>query len=181
MEQPFSVTRGSGTPLRRKRAEPASMVAPIRVRHRVESVVKPFGKFGGWDMAKLWLGVFLMAAELVAPHGAWGRLDAGQTPTIAEKTAGAQKLAGYFNLYWDAKQGKLWLEIDKWGSEFLYQSGLPAGIGSNDIGLEREQVSATGIGRFERSGPKVLLIADPMRYWAFSDYADEWRDVHDSF
>ena len=45
--------------------------------------------------------------------------DNPPTPTIAEKTAGAQKLPGYFNLYWDAKQGKLWLEIDKWSTEFL--------------------------------------------------------------
>src|SRR5258706_4852368 len=147
MEQPFSVTRGSVTPLRRKRAEPASMVAPIRVRHRVESVVKPFGKFGGWDMAKLWRGVLLMASALVAPHGAWGRPEAGQTPTIAEKTAGAQKLPGYFNLYWDAKQGKLWLEIDKWGSEFLYQSGLSAGMGSNELWRGRRQVGGWGGGR----------------------------------
>ena len=36
-----------------------------------------------------------------------------QTPSIAEKVAGAQKFPGYFNFYWDAKQGKLWLEIDK--------------------------------------------------------------------
>ena len=63
-----------------------------------------------------------------------------QTPTIGEKAAGMQKLPGYFNLYWDAKQGKLWLEIDKWGTEFLYQTGLPAGIGSNDIGLDRGQL-----------------------------------------
>ena len=33
--------------------------------------------------------------------------------TIAEKTKDAQKFAGYFNLYWDPKTGKLWLEIDK--------------------------------------------------------------------
>src|SRR5690242_4307120 len=62
------------------------------------------------------------------------RPDAAKSPTIAEKTAGAEKLPGYFNLYWDAKQGKLWLEIDKWNKEFLYESSLPAGIGSNEIG-----------------------------------------------
>lgn len=33
--------------------------------------------------------------------------EAKKTPTIAEKTAGAEKKPGYFNLYWDAKQGKL--------------------------------------------------------------------------
>ena len=47
------------------------------------------------------------------------------TPTIAEKTKDAKKLAGYFNLYWDARAGKLWLEIDKWNTEFLYQTSLP--------------------------------------------------------
>ncbi|MGB2624495.1 MAG: zinc-dependent metalloprotease [Candidatus Acidiferrum sp.] len=109
------------------------------------------------------------------------RLDASKTPTIAEKTAGAEKLPGYFNLYWDAKQGKLWLEIDQWGKEFLYQSSLPAGIGSNDIGLDRGQLGKTAIVRFERSGPKVLLIEENLAYRAVTDDADERRAVHDSF
>jgi hypothetical protein len=123
----------------------------------------------------------LSAAVLAAPHGAWGRAETGQAATIAEKTAGAQKLAGYFNVYWDAKQGKLWLEIDKWGSEFLYQSGLPAGIGSNDIGLDRGQLGATRIVRFERSGPKGLLIQENLDYRAVSEDRYERRAVHDSF
>jgi Met-zincin/Domain of unknown function (DUF5117) len=106
---------------------------------------------------------------------------AAATPTIAEKTAAAQKLAGYFNLYWDAKLGKLWLEIDKWGTEFLYQNSLPAGIGSNDIGLDRGQLGGTHIVRFERSGPKVLLIQSNLDYRAISNDADERRAVRDSF
>src|SRR5262245_6717507 len=106
---------------------------------------------------------------------------AATTPTIAEKAAGMQKLAGYFNLYWDAKAGKLWLEIDKWGTEFLYQSGLPAGIGSNDIGLDRGQLSATRVVRFERSGPKVLLVQENLGFRAVSNDADERGAVHDSF
>ena len=106
---------------------------------------------------------------------------ATEMPTIAEKTAGTAKLPGYFNLYWDAKQGKLWLEVDKWGTEFLYQSGLPAGIGSNDIGLDRGQLGATRIVRFDRSGPKVLLIQENLEYRAVSQDPDERRAVHDSF
>ena len=51
-----------------------------------------------------------------------------KTPTIIEKTAGLQKFPGYFPFYWDAKAGKIWLEIDKWNSEFLYVESLPAGI-----------------------------------------------------
>jgi len=138
-------------------------------------------------MSKAWLWVLLttialfFAAALIAPTRAQTRPETPQTSTIAEKTAGAQRLAGYFNLYWDAKQGKLWLEIDKWGSEFLYQSGLPAGIGSNDIGLDRGQLGATRIVRFERSGPKVLLIQENLEYRAVSNDPDERRAVHDSF
>ena len=132
-------------------------------------------------MAKAWMGVLLVAAALATPRAAWGGAETGQAPTIAEKTAGAQKLPGYFNLYWDAKAGKLWLEIDKWGSEFLYQSGLPAGIGSNDIGLDRGQLGATRIVRFERSGPKVLLIQENLDYRAVSEDPYERRAVKDSF
>jgi hypothetical protein len=51
--------------------------------------------------------------------------------SIAEKVAGMQALLGFFNVYWDDKEGKLWLEIDRWGSEFLYQSALAAGVGSS--------------------------------------------------
>src|SRR5690242_6037989 len=112
---------------------------------------------------------------------AQGRSEAGPTPTIGEKTAGMQKWAGYFNLYWDAKTGKLWLEIDKWGAEFLYQSSLPAGIGSNDIGLDRGQLGGTHVVRFERSGPKVLLLQSNLEFRAVSQDQDERRAVHDSF
>ena len=104
-----------------------------------------------------------------------------KTISIAEKTAAMQKMAGYFNIYWDAKAGKLWLEIDKWGTEFLYQSSLPAGMGSNDIGLDRGQLGATRIVRFERSGPKVLLIQSNLDYRAVSSDEDERRAVRDSF
>ncbi len=107
--------------------------------------------------------------------------SSAQTPSIAEKTASLQKLPGYFNLYWDAKQGKLWLEIDKWNTEFLYQSGLSAGIGNNDIGLDRGQLGATRIVRFERSGNKVLLIQENLDYRAVSQDPAERRAVHDSF
>jgi hypothetical protein len=123
-------------------------------------------------------------ADLGATAGAssrGGAEEAKVAATIAEKTTGAQKLAGYFNLYWDAKAGKLWLEIDKWGAEFLYQSSLPAGIGSNDIGLDRGQLGATRIVRFERSGPKVLLIQSNLDYRAVSNDEDERRAVRDSF
>ena len=84
-----------------------------------------------------------------------------------------EKLAGYYNLYWDAKQGKLWLEIDKWGTQFLYQTSLPAGVGSNDIGLDRGQLGETRIVRFDRIGSKVLLIQENLDYRAVTKDPDE--------
>ena len=63
-------------------------------------------------------------------------------------------------------QGKLWLEIDKWNTEFLYQTSLGAGVGSNDIGLDRGQMGETKIVRFERIGPKILLIQSNLEYRA---------------
>ena len=130
-------------------------------------------KLSRWLLLSFALG--LMAASAAASP------DSTPTPSIAEKSSGMQKFGGYFNLYWDAKQGKLWLEIDKWNAEFLYQSGLSAGVGSNDIGLDRGQLGETRIVRFERIGPKALLIQENLDYRAVSNDADERRAVHDSF
>src|ERR1700752_4338787 len=121
------------------------------------------------------IGVCVMA------QAASGQGTPAQSANIAEKTKDAQRLTGYFNLYWDAKAGKLWLEIDKWGTEFLYQSSLPAGIGSNDIGLDRGQLGATRIVRFERNGPKILLMQENLEYSAITNDEEERRAVRDSF
>ena len=59
---------------------------------------------------------------------------------------------------WDAKAGKLYLEISHLNTDLLYVHSLPYGIGSNDLGLDRGQVSDGAIVRFERTGSKVLLI-----------------------
>jgi hypothetical protein len=126
-------------------------------------------------LAKPVVGVFLFCSPALA------QTQGAPAPTIGEKVKDTQKLPGYFNLFWDAKQGKVWLEIDKWDTEFLYQSSLPAGIGSNDIGLDRGQLGATRIVRFERSGPKVLLVQANLDFRAVTQDPDERRAVRDSF
>lgn len=104
-----------------------------------------------------------------------------QTPTIASKTANLQKIDGYVPLYWDAAQGKMWMEISRFNTELLYQISLPAGIGSNPIGLDRGQLGGTYVVSFERVGPKVLMIQPNYRYRALSDDEAERRAVADSF
>jgi len=72
-------------------------------------------------------------------------------PTIEEKTAGWQKYDGYLPFYWDENAGKIWLQIDKLDSELLYQTSLPAALGSNDIGLDRGLLGSTAIVKFSKT------------------------------
>ena len=126
--------------------------------------------------------LLLILLVFAATVSAQPRTGSEAKPTsISEKTAGLQKFAGFFPFYWDAKAGKIWLEIDKWNSEFLYVEALPAGIGSNDIGLDRGELGESYVVRFERTGPKVLLIATNEGYRANSNNADERRAVRDAF
>jgi hypothetical protein len=127
------------------------------------------------------LACFAALAQRAAASPFADKSSSDATSTIAEKTKDATKLAGYFNLYWDARAGKLWLEIDKWNSEFLYQTSLPAGVGSNDIGLDRGQMGETRIVRFERVGPKILLIQSNLDYRAVTSDLDERAAVRQSF
>ncbi len=104
-----------------------------------------------------------------------------QQSTIQSKTAGMKKYEGYFEFYYDEKQDKIFLVIDKFNTEFLYVNSLPAGIGSNDIGLDRGQLGDERIVEFDRRGPKVLLIQPNYQYRANSDNAMERRAVKQAF
>lgn len=97
------------------------------------------------------------------------------------KTAKLQKFDGYIPLYWDAENGKLLMQISRFGEELLYQSSLPAGVGSNPIGLDRGLLGQTQIVTFDRVGPKVLMTAANYRFRAISNDAAERRAVADSF
>src|SRR5690242_16898226 len=124
---------------------------------------------------------FLILLISFAPVFSQQRSEAAKTSTITEKVAGMEKFPGYFTFYWEAKTGKLWLEIDKWNTEFLYVESLPAGIGSNDIGLDRGQLGQSFIVRFERVGPRVLLVAPNYDFRAITNSADERLAVKDAF
>lgn len=101
--------------------------------------------------------------------------------TIEDKTEGLEQRDGFFPLYWDARGGKVYLEIPRLGEEFLYVSSLPAGLGSNDVGLDRGQLGGEQVVRFERVGPKVLLVAPNVQYRASSENEAERRAVRDAF
>lgn len=100
---------------------------------------------------------------------------------IAGKTAGMQKFEGFFEYYYDEKADKIYLVVDKFDQEFLYVNSLAAGVGSNDIGLDRNQLGNSRVVKFERRGPKILLIEPNYTYRAISDNIDEQNAVRDAF
>ena len=117
------------------------------------------------------LGRGLLAVLLLLSPAAGLAQSRTEPPSYADRTAGLTRLDGYFPLYWDAAQGKLLLEIARFKEEFLYQVTLPAGVGSNPLGLDRGQVGPGAIVYFERVGPRVLLVQPNYRFRALSDDA----------
>lgn len=107
--------------------------------------------------------------------------DPKPIPSIAEKTADMEKRDGFIPLYWDAKAGKLWLEISRLDEELLYYVSLPAGMGQNDLGLNRGDLGPSMVVTFQRVGPKILLHEPNYSYRAISDDALERKSVDDGF
>lgn len=101
--------------------------------------------------------------------------------TITEKVANFKKYEGFVTFYYDAQQDRVYLEIERFGEEFLYINSLPAGLGSNDIGLDRGQLGGTRIIRFDRIGPKLLMVQPNYAYRAISDNPMEVKAVKDAF
>jgi hypothetical protein len=90
-------------------------------------------------------------------------------------------LDGFIPLRWDAENGKLLMEIARFNEEIIWQVSLASGVGSNPIGLDRHQLGATHIIRFERVGPRVLMTEPNYAYRALSGDAAERRAVEESF
>jgi hypothetical protein len=125
------------------------------------------------------LALALLAVSAFAPA-------ALSAQTISSKTAAMKHIDGYLPLDWDAKAGKLYLEIthlDPAGNtpDLLYTHSLPYGTGSNDLGLDRGQISRGQLVRFERTGPKVLLVEPNQRFRSTSTDPAEVLAVRQSF
>jgi len=88
---------------------------------------------------------------------------------------------GYFSFFHDEEKGKVYLEINKFNQEFLFQSAMPHGIGSNDIGLDRGQLGDTRLVKFERVGDKVFLRQLNSYYRAETDNQLEKQAVNEAF
>ncbi len=103
-------------------------------------------------------------------------------PTIAERTAGMKSMPGFFTLYWDEGSAKLYWQIDKLDTEFLYQVSMASGLGSNPVGIDRGQLGGTYVLVAKKTGPRVLLLEPNYRFQARnSTNAKEVESVRDAF
>ena len=131
----------------------------------------------------LLVGILLLAGGAIeARQGGQQAQRPAAPPSIEDRTSGMKKLDGYFPLYWDERTGSMFLEIARLDSEFLFNTGLSAGLGSNDIGLDRG--SGRGGGRlvyFQRVGPRVMLVQPNQSFRSSSKNPLERKSVEDSF
>ncbi len=100
---------------------------------------------------------------------------------IESFTKGFTKKEGFINYYWDDKKGKLYIEISKLNDEMLYVNYLSAGVGSNDIGLDRGQIGGSRIVKFVKMGPKVLMVQPNYTFRAVSNNNEEVKSIEDAF
>ncbi|MFH6983828.1 zinc-dependent metalloprotease [Marinoscillum luteum] len=128
-------------------------------------------------MRTLYFTLAAMAVFACSPKSTPSTSSSSYETTLATY----KKYEGFFDFYWDADKGKVFLEVENLGEEFLYVNYLAAGLGSNDIGLDRGQVGDNRIVKFERSGPKILLIQPNYGYRAVSENKEEVRSVNEAF
>ncbi len=88
---------------------------------------------------------------------------------------------GFFDFTYHENTDQIILEVDKLDVEFLYVNYLSAGMGSNDIGLDRGQVGNTRLVKFIKRGNKLLLLQPNYDYRAKSSNPYEIQTVEDAF
>ncbi len=123
----------------------------------------------------------LLALALLPLAGPAAAQDDEGLPTIESKVEGMEKIDGFIPLYWEADAGKLWLEIGRWDEEILHYVSLPAGMGQNDLGLNRGDLRGSQVVVFERVGRKVFMKQPNYGYRATSDDPLERKSVDDGF
>ncbi|MFC7049296.1 zinc-dependent metalloprotease [Emcibacter nanhaiensis] len=104
-----------------------------------------------------------------------------QAAGLGDFTRGMTEKKGFYDFYLDETRGRVYLKLDRLGEEFIFQTGLPQGLGSNDIGLDRRQLGYTRLVKFVRAGDKILLMEVNTKFRATSDNPAEVTAVEEAF
>jgi len=126
--------------------------------------------------------VFFLGAPTAAyAQGGGGDASSSPPPSIGDKTEGMQKIDGFIPLYWEESTGKMWMEISRWNTDLMHMAGVGAGLGSNDLGIDRGASGNSRAVRFNRVGPKVFMVQPNYRFRASSTNPREVQAVEDAF
>lgn len=120
--------------------------------------------------------IALFALVVFSTPSAWASL-----PSISEFTKSMDEKDGLLPIYYDEASGKLYLSVPRSSSQYLFQSSLPHGVGSNDIGLDRGQLGRTRLISFERFGNKLLLKQLNTKYRASHGSVAEKQSIDEAF
>lgn len=120
----------------------------------------------------LWLVTLVISATAVAQSS---------PSNIQDFTESFEQHDGFFTFYHDTRQGKFYLEVPKKERNFIFQTSLPWGLGSNDIGLDRGQLGATRLSSFQIEGNKALLVQHNTQFRAQTRNPAEKNSVNEAF
>ncbi|HEU4747498.1 MAG TPA: DUF5117 domain-containing protein, partial [Gemmatimonadaceae bacterium] len=141
------------------------------MRYRSLRVNAPAGLAG--TVASLVVFALLSACASARSTGA------PATQGAASSAAAPVRSDAMLPLRYDAATGKLFLTIRRPGEEMLYLNTLAAGVGA--LGLDRGQVGAEAVVRFERHGARVHLVQTNTAHRAIGGDSALQRSVEESF
>jgi hypothetical protein len=142
---------------------------------------------------KLAPALLLVVAALHASAATPGPEAQGNSAphSLSERIASMRHMPGLLPLDWDAKAGKLYLEVPMTGNadhtrsvDLLYTNSTPWSIGSSQLGnagVDRGQISSGAVVHFERTGPKLLLVEPNLHFRSSSSDPAEQASVAESF
>jgi hypothetical protein len=126
----------------------------------------------------------LFAALALVPAIAAGCATAAGTPTASPQAPGTSLTAAagadLLPVRYDAATGKVFLTIPELGRELLYLNALATGLGTGS-GLDRGNIGGNAVVRFERHGPRVLLVQRNVAHTAVTDDEALRRSAEESF
>jgi hypothetical protein len=115
-----------------------------------------------------WVGTLLLLAAATA----WAKREA-----LPESPA----QPGFLDVQADAAQARVIVGVHALDVPMLMVTALPGALGSNDLGLDRNQSGEPKLVEFRRLGKKLLLVQKNTRFVANSSDADEAMSARDAF
>lgn len=98
----------------------------------------------------------------------------------AAPTAGLTRTDGFIPFYWDAKKGRVLMSLSQFDQDVLYYVSAASSPGSVEMPLDRGILNGSVI-HFQRSGPKVLVIEQNLKFRSLNGDAARATNVRESF